>query len=90
MCDRCGIMNIKEFLDFEEIAEHAGLNSSYEDYCVDYDDCFIQAGNDGIEIVIVMGIDNGCHGNDPSWEGATWTITLDENLDEIESIHEVQ
>lgn len=83
-------MNINEFLDFEEIAEQAGLNSSYEDYVVCYDECSIHAGKDNIYITIVMGIDNGCHGNDPSWEGAIWTITLNENLEEIESVHEVQ
>ena len=84
-------MKIDDFLDFEVIAQQAGLHDSYEGYSVDYEDCSIHAGDTGdIYITIVMGIDNGCHGNDPSWEGAIWTITLNEHLEEIEAIHEVQ
>jgi hypothetical protein len=83
-------MNISNCIDWDYIAEQSGVYSSYENYVLCDDECYIQVGDTGVEIIIVMGIDNGCHGNDPSWEGAIYTITLDENLYEINSVHEVQ
>jgi hypothetical protein len=74
-----------ENLDWQTLASDERINYNYGDdlFEVETGDCYVQETDDGIELNIVMYHTNGCSSNDPSFEGATKTIVLDENLDMI-------
>ena len=81
-------MNINNMIDFEEIAQEAGLYDIHEGFNVDDDKCEIRCGNDGIEILITMIITNGCQVNDPAWTGTYLEIILDEGFNVITEDYE--
>ena len=84
-------MNLYDFIDFNEIACEACTCDYYDNYEVIQEECYIDiGGNLDINIIIIMAASNGLHGNDPSWQGAIWKITLNEDLEEIDAVHEVQ
>ena len=84
-------MNLYDFIDFNEIAAEACTYDYYDNYEVIQEECYIEIEeNQDINIIIVMAMSNGCQGNDPSWQGAIWKITLNEDLEEIDAVHKVQ
>tara|TARA_R110002020_G_scaffold210667_2_gene416862 strand:+ start:2369 stop:2623 length:255 start_codon:yes stop_codon:yes gene_type:complete len=84
-------MSLIDFTNINEIACEACNDDVYDAYEVVEDECYIDVDeNKDINIIIIMEASNGLHGNDPSWQGAIWTITLNEDLEEIDAVHEVQ
>jgi hypothetical protein len=87
-------MNINDYIDFESIVNDAEISVDDEygnelDYELCDELCSVEDTESGQVVIIALGTSNGCHGNDPSYEGHIVTITLDENLQEIDRNEEI-
>lgn len=78
-------MNIKDFIDWQDVEDNAEIGEDVERLELDHDCCLIQCGDNGVEVVLSYGASNVCHSNDPDLSGITLTIVLDENLKQIDS-----
>ncbi len=79
-------MSLNDYINFDEIAENSSIDSNLFElgYIVINKDCDLMQGDDGLEINLVMGKDNGYQTNDPAYDSTELLFILDKNLDVIE------
>ena len=82
-------MKINDYIDFESIVSDNRIYVDDDfgndlDYELCNELCRVEDTESGQVVIIALGTSNGCDSNDPGYEGHIVTITLNEDLEEID------